>query len=106
MIFKQVLHSQLTLEQSATRVAEQIRRLLRKLATDEDRPRIQRPRIVDEVAFRLVIGRVTHQAILLVANDWEGLKLTYDSNRRLCQPSEECDCELPLRYGLLCCHRL
>lgn len=64
-IFKKVLHGQLTLEQSAQRIAEQVKRLLRELATDEDRSRIQRPNIVDEVAFRLVIGRVTHKAILL-----------------------------------------
>jgi hypothetical protein len=79
---------------------------MRDLATDEDRSRIQRPNIVDAVAFHLVIGKVTHKAILLVANDWEGLKSTYNTNRRICQPSELCDYELPLRYGLPCAHRL
>jgi hypothetical protein len=83
-----------------------VKRLLRDLATDEDRSRIQRPNIVDEVAFRLVIGRVTYKAILLVADDWQGLKVAYDSNRRLCKPSETCNYELPLRYGLPCAHRL
>jgi hypothetical protein len=105
-IFKQVLHGQLTLEQAARRTGEQVQRLLRDLSIDEDRSRIQRPNIVDEVAFRLVIGRAIHKAILLVAHDWEGLKQAFNANRRICQPSEECDCELPLRYGLPCAYRL
>jgi hypothetical protein len=98
-IFKQVLNGQLTLEQSARRIAKQVQRITRDLATDEDRSRIQRPNIVDAVAFHLVIGKVAHKAILLVANDWEGLKTTYNANGRVCQPSELYDCELPLRYG-------
>jgi hypothetical protein len=40
------------------------------------------------------------------ANDREGLKSAYNTNRRICQPSELCDCELPLRYGLPCAYRL
>lgn len=80
--------------------------MLRDLSTDEDRSRIQRPNIVDEIAFRLVISRVTHKAILLVAHDWEGLKQAFNANKRICQPSEECDCELPLRYSLPCAYRL
>ena len=87
-IFKKVLHGQLTLEQSAQRIAEQVKRLLRELATDEDRSRIQRPNIVDEVAFRLVIGRVTHKAILLVANDWQALKVAYNSHGCLASPQK------------------
>ena len=58
--------------------------MLRELSTDEDRSRIQRPNIVDEVAFRLVIGRVTYKAILLVTHDWEGLKQAFNANRRIC----------------------
>lgn len=58
------------------------------------------------IAFHLVIGKVTYKDILLVAHDCEGLKSTYNTNRRICQPSELCDCELPLRYGLLCAYRL
>jgi hypothetical protein len=83
-----------------------VQRVLRDLSTDEDRSRIQRPNIVDETAFRLAIGRVTHKVILLAGNNWESLKQAYNSNKRICQSSDDCDCELPLRYGLPCACRL
>jgi hypothetical protein len=40
------------------------------------------------------------------ANDWEGLKSAYNTNRRICQPSQLYDYELPLRYGLPCAYQL
>ena len=61
----QVLHGQLTLEQAARRIGEQVQRLLRDLSTDEDRSRIQRSSVVGEVAFCLVIGRMTQSYYLL-----------------------------------------
>jgi hypothetical protein len=58
------------------------------------------------MAFRLVIGRVIYKAILLIADDWQGLKIVYDFNRRLYKPLKTCNYELPLRYNLPCAYRL
>jgi hypothetical protein len=44
--------------------------------------------------------------LLLTLTALTGLKQAYNTNRRLCQPSEACDCELSLRYGLPYAHRL
>jgi hypothetical protein len=58
------------------------------------------------VAFRLVIGRVTYKAILLVTDDWQALKVAYTSYKRLYEPLKTYKYELSLRYDLPYVYRL
>jgi hypothetical protein len=58
------------------------------------------------VAFRLIIGRVTYKAILLITDDWQALKVVYTFYKRLYEPLKTCNYELSLRYDLPYVYRL
>jgi hypothetical protein len=64
------------------------------------------PRTLDLRAFNAVIGQVTEWAINRVTEDWEVCKqaISTDTNQQLA--SEQCECELLLRFSLPCKHHL
>jgi hypothetical protein len=81
-----------------------------QLREDEDKSRVDSPRLLDRVAFKAYIGKVTLYALSMLAPEWEAAKTLSDSEREaldaLDGPKCMLACQLPVRYSLPCRHWL
>jgi hypothetical protein len=69
-----LLNHQLSLAEASSRLAKEIRMLLRDLDEEESKSHGSTPRTLDLRAFNVAIGQVTEWAINRVAEDWEACK--------------------------------
>jgi hypothetical protein len=101
-----LLNHQLSLAEASSRLAKEIRMLLRDLDEEESKSHGSTPRTLDLRAFNAVIGQVTEWAINRVAEDWEACKQAISTGTDQQLASEQCECELLLRFSLPCKHHL
>jgi len=96
----------MSLAEAVSRLAKGIRMQLRDLDEEDSKSYGSTPRTLDLHAFNAVIGQVTEWAINRVTEDWEVCKqaISTDTNQQLA--SEQCECELLLRFSLPCKHHL
>jgi hypothetical protein len=96
----------MSLAEAASRLAKGIRMQLRDLDEEDSKSYGSTPRTLDLRAFNAVIGQVTEWAINRVTEDWGVCKqaISTDTNQQLA--SEQCECELLLRFSLLCKHHI
>jgi hypothetical protein len=104
-VFKQVLHGQLSLEAAAKNIGEYLQRMFNDLSLEEDRSRIDRPRLWDSYALRYLVGAVTLLCLEKIIPVWEFVKQKYNAADPVI-PSNECICPLKLQFGLPCAHYL
>jgi hypothetical protein len=80
--------------------------LLRDLDEEESKSYGSTPRTLDLRAFNAVIGQVAEWAINRVAEDWEACKQAISTGTDQQLASEQCECELLMRFSLPCKHHL
>jgi len=105
-VTKTLLNHQLSLAEASSRLAKEIRMQLKDLDEEESKSYGSTPRTLDLRAFSAVIGQVTEWAINRVAEDWEACKQAIGTGIDRQLASEQCECELLLRFSLPCKHHL
>ena len=101
-----LLNHQLALGESATRLSQGIRMLLRDLDEEESKSYGCTPRTLDLQSFSALRGQVTEWAMSRIAEDWEACKQAVSTGNTEVIANEECSCELLLRFSLPCKHHL
>jgi hypothetical protein len=119
---REITNGQLSVEQSAKRLAKKTLSILKEISTDEDLPLRKYPRAAQlhGVAFEHLRAQVSNEAITLLEKEWQELSRAmsvgddlgeyeisqisqfYTANRGL----GECRCSILLRYGIACKHYL
>jgi hypothetical protein len=101
-----ILNHQLSLAEAVSRLAKGIRMQLRDLDEEESKSYGSTPRTLDLRAFNAVIGQVTEWAINRVTEGWEAYKQAISTGTDPQLASEQCECELLLRFSLPSKHHL
>lgn len=99
-------NGQLSLEQSAKRLADTVLSILKTLDLDEDSSERDRPRRLqrDRAAFRFLFDQISLFALNKLADEWEPVKKIATNQEDL--GMKPCHCELLLRWYLPCKHHL
>jgi hypothetical protein len=114
-VVKESLNKQLLLQKFCQKLVKGLKRLSIRIAEEEDRSRVDLPRLLDRTAFRCLLGTVSHYVLGILAPEWEAarapiwqqgevLEEELEAARSLNEPGCPLACELPLRYGLPCRH--
>ncbi|KJZ69110.1 hypothetical protein HIM_11500 [Hirsutella minnesotensis 3608] len=117
VVVKASLNRQLPLQVACQKLAQSLKKLSHKITDDENRSRIDVPRLLDRPAFQQLIGKVPHYVLGKLAPEWEAAKaLRWMQGTELekeretlsasSQPGCPFSCELPSRYSLPCRHWL
>jgi len=121
-VMRELTNGQLTIEQSAKRLAKKMLSILKEMSIDEDMSLRKYPRVTQlhGVAFQRLREKVSNKAIELLEKEWQRLLRAtvtdddlgeyrisfilrfYTANRRL----GERHCSVLLRYGIACKHCL
>jgi hypothetical protein len=118
-VMRQITNGQLTVEQSAKRLASKLLSILKDIDTDEDPSGNKYPRLAQlhGDAFRLLRSQVTQYAITKLEKEWYELEQAVSANEQLgkyldasgCTANVtigDCKCSILLRFGLACKHHL
>ena len=97
---KTLLNHQLSLTEASTRLAKEIRIQLKDLDDEKSKSYNSIPRTRNLRTFNVVIGQVTEWAINRVAENWEAYKQAISTSTDQQLASEQCECELLLRFSL------
>jgi MULE transposase domain len=74
VVVKESLNRQLPLQKACQKLAEDLKKLATRIAEDEDRSRVDLPRLLDRTAFGYLIGTVPHYVLGMLAPEWEAAK--------------------------------
>jgi hypothetical protein len=105
-VLRMMTNGQLSLEQSAKRLADTVISILKALDLNEDSSERDRPRILhrDRAAFRFLFDEISLFALNKLTNEWEFVKEIAANQGNL--DTEPCHCQLLLRWYLPCRHSL
>jgi MULE transposase domain len=105
-VLRVMTNGQLSLEQSAKRLASTVISLLKALDLDEDSSERDRPRRLqrDKAAFRFLFDEISLFALNKLADEWELVKRIAANLDDI--GNELCQCQLLLRWYLPCKHHL
>ncbi|KJZ68322.1 hypothetical protein HIM_12289 [Hirsutella minnesotensis 3608] len=74
VVVKASLNRQLPLQVACQKLAHSLKKLSQKITDDENRSRIDVPRLLDRPVFRHLIGKVPHYVLGKLAPEWEAAK--------------------------------
>ncbi|KJZ70957.1 hypothetical protein HIM_09661 [Hirsutella minnesotensis 3608] len=74
VVVKASLNRQLPLQVACQKLAQSLKKLSHKITDDENRSRIDVPRLLDRPAFQQLIGKVPHYVLGKLAPEWEAAK--------------------------------
>ncbi len=74
VVVKESLNRQLPLQKSCRKLAESLKKLATSITEEEDRSRVDLPRLLDRTAFRCLLGAVPHYVLGKLAPEWEAAK--------------------------------
>src|SRR5271154_1224456 len=97
-----ITNGQLSLEDLAKRLYSKVQFILKDVAVDEDSSLRSYPRLSQAYSFRSLHYKVSNFAIELIEREWSQLNRLVNANVDL----GDCHCEILLRYGIACKHRL
>src|SRR2546423_42876 len=116
---RQITNGQLTVEQSAKRLASKLLSILNDVHTNEEPSgnKYPRPAQLHGDAFQLLRSQVTQYAITKLGKEWHQLQQAVSANEQLgkyldasgCTANVtigDCKCSILLRFGLVCKHHL
>lgn len=99
----ELVTAQLTLKDSAKRLMAKVDSIIKDINQDEALSAASYSRLAQVSAFRDIRMRVSKYAISRLENEWTVLDLLLRGGQSL---SDNCRCEIRLRYGLACRHYL
>jgi hypothetical protein len=105
-VLRVMTNGQLSLEQSAKRLAKTTLSILRALDLDKDSSERDRPRQLqrDKAAFRFLFDEISLFTLNKLVDKWELVKRMAANLENL--DNEQCQCQLLLRWYLPCKHYL
>lgn len=103
---RELVNAQLSLEDSVKRLMMKVNSIVKDIDQDEANSAASYSRLAQTPAFRLLRMKISKYAISRLEGEWTALNAQIKGGQDVILPSNGCDCEILLRFGLACRHYL
>ena len=100
---REVTNAQLSLEESAKRLALKVRLIIKDIKSDETISYRAYSRLTQTNTFKSLRMKVTNSALIMIEREWLELQELMANGQGLSKPY---DCEILSRFGIACRHYL